>query len=177
MGLPVNNNIKLIIEFIIEKKYFHSGLYMKRNKISVPYNPILRYLAVYLFGKRSNKICEPSRGGTGNRLKANKKILRNTPYHKMFIKTPDEMSPWLIEIERNNAKTIARIKFERGPANETTKSSFKGSEKLFLLTGTGLAQQMSKNPDANEASGITTEPTISRCFRGFKVNRPWFLAV
>jgi hypothetical protein len=107
-----------------------------------------------LFGKKSNKICEPSRGGIGRRLKKNKNTLRKTPYQQRFkIKC---LSP---ETKRANIKNKMknkneRIKFENGPAKDTIASSLKGFLNLDMFTGTGLAQPISAIPVVSETRGI-----------------------
>ena len=155
----------------------HKGLYMKTNKRREPYNPRFKNFAVILFGKRSNKICEPSNGGMGRRLNTNKNTFRNTPYQStVFIIefcTPSQFSEIINSI---NNKT-ERIRFESGPANETTRSSFKEFLKLFLFTGSGFAQPISAKPDAKEARGMITDPIKSICLIGFNVNLPSFFAV
>ena len=138
---------------------------------------MLKYLAVILFGNKSNRICEPSRGGIGSKLNANKKTFRNTPYHNKFPITESCKPNKFIEIINNINSNIAKIKFDSGPANETIASSFKGLLKLFLFTGTGFAQPISAHPDAKAAIGIIILPTMSRCLIGFRVNLPDFLAV
>lgn len=64
-----------------------------------------------------------------------------------------------------------------GPAKETTASSLRIFLKLFLLTGTGLAQPIMKEDDANDSRGIRTLPIRSICFMGFRLRRPWRFAV
>ena len=59
---------------------------MNTSKSKDPYKPRFKYFAVSLFGNKSNNICEPSSGGIGNKLNANKNTLRKTPYQsKSFI--------------------------------------------------------------------------------------------
>ena len=155
----------------------HKGLYMKINKRREPYNPRFKIFAVNLFGKRSNKICEPSNGGMGRRLNTNKNIFRNTPYQSVvFIIefcTPSQFSEIINSINNKTEK----IRFESGPANETTRSSFREFLKLFLFTGIGFAQPIRAKPDAKEARGMITDPIRSICLIGFNVNLPSFFAV
>jgi len=98
----------------------HKELYMKTNKRREPYNPRFKIFAVILFGKRSNKICEPSNGRIGRILNANKNIFRNTPYQKAVftikICTPNQF----FEIINSINNKTEKIRFESGPANETT---------------------------------------------------------
>ncbi len=150
---------------------------MKTSKSKDPYKPRFKYFAVNLFGKISNNICEPSRGGIGNKLNVNKNTFRNTPYQSRLL-IIEFCSPKIFtEIINKTNNTTEKIKFESGPANETTASFFKGSLKFLRSTGTGLAQPINANPDAKEASGIITLPTISICLKGFNVNLPKFFAV
>ncbi len=150
---------------------------MKTSKSKEPYKPRFKYFAVNLFGKRSNKICEPSRGGIGSRLNANKNTFRNTPYQSKLLIIEFCSPKILAEIINKTNNKPERIKFESGPANETIASSFKGLLKFFLSTGTGLAQPINANPDAKAASGIITLPTRSICLKGFNVSLPNFFAV
>jgi hypothetical protein len=53
-------------------------------RIIDPYIPSLRNEAVIFEGNRSNRIWEPSSGGSGSILNANRKTFRNTPYQKKF---------------------------------------------------------------------------------------------
>ena len=150
---------------------------MKTSNSRDPYKPRFKYFAVSLFGNKSNNMCEPSSGGIGNKLNANKNTLRNTPYQsKSFI--IKFWSPKIFtEIRKKTNSNTERIKFERGPANETTASSFKGSLKFLLSIGTGLAHPINANPDAKAASGMITLPIRSICLKGFNVNLPRFFAV
>lgn len=150
---------------------------MKTSKSKDPYKPRFKYFAINLFGKRSNKICEPSSGGIGNKLNANKNTFRNTPYQSKSLIIKFCSPKIFTEIRNKTNNKIEKIKFESGPANETTASSFKGSLKFLLSTGTGLAQPINANPDAKAASGIITLPTRSICLKGFNVNLPNFFAV
>ena len=138
---------------------------------------MLKYFAVNLLGNMSNKMCEPSSGGIGSRLKTDKKMFRNTPYHIKFT-TKACGDPSQVSVIPNKMKNkTANKKFENGPAKETTASAFNGSLKLRLSIGTGLAQPISAKPEANAAIGISTDPMRSICLSGFNVNLPNFLAV
>jgi hypothetical protein len=150
---------------------------MKISNSKDPYKPRFKYLAVSLFGKKSNNICDPSSGGIGNKLNVNKNTLRNTPYQsKLFI--IKFCSPTIFtEIRNKPNNNTEKIKFESGPANETIASSIKGFLKFFLSTGTGLAHPINANPDAKAANGIITLPIRSICLKGFIVNLPKFFAV
>jgi len=105
---------------------------MKSSKISDPYNPRLINFAVNLFGKRSNKICEPSSGGIGIRLKAKRKILKNTPYQKMLIILSLTGVEEFTNKRKQTKNNTARIKFDSGPAKETIASSLYAFLKLLL---------------------------------------------
>ena len=150
---------------------------MKISNSKEPYKPRLKYLAVSLFGNKSNNMCEPSSGGIGNKLNANKNTLRNTPYQSKSL-IIILLSPKIFTeiIKKTNNKTES-IKFDSGPAKETTASSFKGWLKFLLSIGTGLAQPINANPEAKAASGIITLPIRSICLKGFNVNLPNFFAV
>lgn len=143
----------------------------------VPIKPTLRYFAVILFGNKSNKICEPSNGGIGRRLKRKRKTLNTTPIHKTLIIILEE------EAAINSAnisaikKRAAKIKLENGPANETKRSFFKGSLKFLRSIGIGFAQPIRMNPEVKAKNGITRLPTMSICFIGLRVSLPCFLAV
>ena len=67
---------KFITQFTKFMNIPHSGEYIKTKSRTVPYSPKFSIFAVYLFGKILNKICEPSRGGMGSKLKQNKNILK-----------------------------------------------------------------------------------------------------
>ena len=134
---------------------------------------MFRYFAVNLFGKRLNRICEPSNGGIGCRLNANKNTFRKTPYQR---RSPTKEFP-IPNIKNKMNSRDESNKLEKGPANETTASSLSGLLKLFLFTGTGLAQPINAKPDANAAKGIITDPIKSGCLSGFNVNLPEFFAV
>jgi len=122
-------------------------------------------------------MCEPSRGGKGNKLKAKRNMLKNTPNHKTFFINSKPSGIKLSIKAKNKKNNTARTKFDIGPAAETKASSLSGSLKLFLFTGTGLAHPINANPDANAIIGIRTLPTRSICFNGFNVIRPRSLAV
>jgi len=134
---------------------------------------------VYLLGKKSNKICEPSSGGIGNRLNANRNKLRYTA-NQSTLKTiggivPPALKPRSSAIAKK--KMNDKIRFENGPAADTFASSIKGFLNFLLSTGTGFAQPIIAKPDANAITGTITLPRISTCFIGFSVSLPSFFAV
>jgi hypothetical protein len=155
----------------------HKGLYITISKIIEPYSPRLSSFAVSLLGKISKSICEPSRGGMGRRLNANKNILKKTPYQKRFTITESRLPVMLCEITKPIKNIIASIKLDIGPAAETIASSLNAFLKLFGLTGTGFAQPISAKPEANDASGIISVPTRSACLNGLSVSLPRLFAV
>jgi hypothetical protein len=146
------------------------------NKIE-PYKPRLSKPAVILLGNKSNKMCEPSSGGIGIRLKAHKNILKKTPYQNRL--TTSESFAFKISAEIRNPikKIIARIKLENGPAAETIASSLYTFLKFLLSTGTGFAHPINAKPEANEATGMIMVPIISACLKGLRLSLPEFLAV
>ena len=79
----------------------------------------------------------------GSRLKANKKILKNTPYQKMFT-----IYCWLVicilTVIKNPIKKIkASSRFDSGPANETTASLYEDQRKLKTpLVGTVIRVEL-----------------------------------
>lgn len=104
-------------------------------------------------------------------------MLKNVPNHKMFFAVSKLCGFVLSRRAKTIKKKIAKIKFETGPAAETNASSFNGSFKFLLLTGTGFAQPINANPEANAMIGIRTLPTKSKCFIGFNVSLPKSFAV
>ena len=71
------------------------------------------------------------------------------------------------------AKTIARIKFIRGPATETIASPVLAD--IFLVKLFGLICTGFPHPIWAKISIIT--PNGSKCASGFKLILPWFLGV
>lgn len=80
-------------------------------------------------------------------------------------------------ISETEKKTIARRKFESGPANETIALCFKGFLKFEGLTGTGFAQPIRNAPLKNDKKGRSSEPIGSICLIGLSVYLPCCSAV
>ena len=79
-----------------------------------------------------------------------------------------------------NPKNTAKAKLANIPAEATQNVPTLRSSglKLFGLYGTGFAHPIKKGAFVmTRRSGIIIEPYKSRCFRGFKVNLPAYLAV
>src|SRR5688572_26052561 len=64
-----------------------------------------------------------------------------------------------------------------GPAAAMTMKSRRGSRRLFMLTGTGLAQPISGSPLMAEITGSSTVPIQSMWTSGFSETRPSIRAV
>lgn len=128
-----------------------------------------------LVGKTEKRILEPSRGGTGTKLKTARTILIRTT-SLMTIKK--ELGRSVISSETRiitaNIKAIHR--FEKGPAKATIASPHLLFFKLYGLYGTGLAHPKIK-PEKLVRIGTMTEPTGSMCLMGFKVSLPSYFAV
>ena len=78
----------------------------------------------------------------------------------------------------NKPKTIAKPKFDKGPAKETFISPYFLSLKLYGFTGTGFAQPNKIGlPETNKSIGKIIDPKKSKCFKGFRVNLPAYFAV
>ncbi len=132
---------------------------------------------MYLLGKASNKMWEPSNGGMGRRLKKNKNMLKKMPYQNIF-KTKELLPMFAFKADvKSKRKIMARTRLEKGPANETKASSLRGFLKFLLSTGTGLAQPIKANPEKKVTNGTITVPIRSACFIGFIVILPAFFAV
>jgi hypothetical protein len=112
----------------------------------------------------------------GSRLNKQRNTLNTTASHRISISIFDAMSISLKNMNMNKNK-IESIKFDTGPATETTASSLNGFLKFLILTGTGFAQPIMKPPEIKVNKGIITLPNKSRCLIGFKVSRPLSLAV
>ena len=76
----------------------------------------------------------------------------------------------------------AKDKFDKGPAKATFMDPHFLSLKLNGLIGTGLAHPNIMPPPLiwdiiTSKTGTNTDPTGSKCFKGFKVRRPAYFAV
>jgi len=126
-----------------------------------------------LSGNNENKIWEPSKGGIGIKLNNPRTILYKTTIAAMVKKLSGREGMNLII----NPKIKARVKLDKGPANETFKSPHLLSLKFMGLIGTGLAHPIMGIPENNKSMGKRIEPTKSRWTKGFKDNLPSSLAV
>ena len=124
-------------------------------------------------GSRPFKICEPSKGNNGSKLKNARKrlILILINKNSKIGKTKWEFGVTFPFIKWNiNPKTNADTKFDAGPARETNMLSRLGFLKFAALTGTGF-------PHPKWANIKQITPIGSRCAIGFSVNLPSCLAV
>lgn len=121
-------------------------------------------------------IFEPSRGGTGMRLKTARSTLRKTINPRKAIASGLKIVlPNLIRMATIRATTI----LEAGPARATFRGPYRGS--LYSRVGsygTGFAQPRIMGELAmNRKRGNKSEPTTSKCLIGFRVNLPASFAV
>ena len=150
---------------------------IKKIKIKSPYccKNIFAFSAPN--GKNLKRIQEPSSGGIGTKL--------NIAHKKLYIVIIPSSSIKGTEAGRliiliNNPKNIAIAKFVAGPEIATFKLPHFWSLKLYGFTGTGFAQpKIGPCPPVanNNKSGTITEPNGSKCFNGFSVSLPAYLAV
>lgn len=151
---------------------------MKNNRIIKPYLLRKSLIPTIDLGSRAKSIWEPSNGGIGIKLKIAKRIF--TQQIKLNIKRRFKLNSenWKGKKRINNPKIKAKIMFDSGPAKATFASPYFLSLKLRGLTGTGFAQPKTTGlPVKIRIPGKIIEPNHSRCFMGFKVSRPAFLAV
>lgn len=150
---------------------------MNRNMIEYFVKKFLKYKKDFVFGNNANKIFEPSSGGIGTKLKMPRKRLTMTIVLNIKALAEDSM----LNIARNlnaSPKIIAKTKFENAPAMATFKTPHFLSDKFSSTYGTGLAQPNTKPALVIiKIKGKKTDPTGSRCFKGFKVKRPIRFAV
>lgn len=131
--------------------------------------------AVNLAGRNVINSQWPSKGGMGKRLKiAKKRFNVTTTLNSSGTRDEENTSGKNLNVRPNiTAKAI----FDAGPASATLAGPYFLSRKLTGLYGTGLAYPNMNPPSIKEISGRRTEPNMSRCFIGFRVSRPRFLAV
>jgi len=131
--------------------------------------------AINLAGKNVSKSQWPSSGGIGKRLKiARKRFNVTTTLNSSGTRDEEKTSGKNLRVRPNNT---AKAIFDAGPASATLAGPYFLSCKLAGLYGTGLAYPNMNPPTIKEIIGRITEPNMSRCFIGFKVSRPKFLAV
>ena len=150
---------------------------MKNNKINIPY---CSNAAIYFsadFGKKAKRTFEPSSGGIGTRLKTPRATFIKIT---MFMKNKNagEANPKNAKIFKIKLKIIAIEKLLNGPDKPINPLSLLGFFKYKGLNGTGFAQPNKTGLLIKKrVNGKRNEPKKSRCFIGFKVSRPAFLAV
>ena len=132
--------------------------------------------------KNAKAILDPSKGGTGIRLKKPRSTLIKT---NTFISTKTFAKMGLAAIAGKpaiilsaNPKIIAIKKLDIGPAAAIKAPSLFGFFKLNGLNGTGLAQpKINGLPVIINRNGTKNDPKNSKCFIGLRVNLPSSLAV
>ncbi len=121
-------------------------------------------------GKKSIRTLEPSRGGTGIRLKSPKVTLMAT--RKIINSRKLSVQEASTESGKNLNRreiTIAIKKFDPGPAKLTQDSPCLPF-KLYGFTGTGLAQPKIKGALVQiSTNGSKMVPNKSMCFMGLRV--------
>lgn len=132
-----------------------------------------------LEGSKENRICEPSKGGTGSRLNTPKRILMYAIYPKSKARIGFRSAPKNLKT-RPNAKATNRL--EAGPAKLTLALPHFWSRRLNGFTGTGFAQpKIMPAPVICDITaknkGKATDPMGSIWGKGLRVNRPAFFAV
>lgn len=128
-----------------------------------------------LNGRKVIKSQWPSNGGIGNKLKtARKRFSITTILSSSGTRDEEKMSGRNLKVRPNRT---ARAILDAGPARATLAGPYLRSLKFNGLYGTGLAYPNMKPPRKKERRGSKTEPNISKCFNGFSVSRPRFLAV
>jgi hypothetical protein len=128
-----------------------------------------------LNGKNEKSILEPSRGGIGTKLNTASNIFIRTIIAIIEINDGGTVPTGRKRIAR--PKTVAIKRFTAGPAPATIASPQRLLRRLYGLNGTGFAQPIINPPTRCEIMGTSTDPTGSKCFRGFKVRRPSYSAV
>ena len=133
---------------------------------------ILSIILPNVFGKKPVKIPEPSRGGTGIRLKNPSKrfmiiieikmIAIGSEYDPCFEKRIKNLNRMKLDIDKR--------KLEPGPAREVNAIPLYGSLKLKGFTGTGFAHPKTKGDlIIIKKAGIIRVPNKSICLIGFKL--------
>ena len=126
-------------------------------------------------GKKVSKSQWPSNGGMGKRLNiARNRFNITTMLNSSGTRDEENMSGRNLKVRPN--RTAKEI-FDAGPAMATLAGPYFRSLKFSGLYGTGLAYPNMKPPRKKEMRGSRMEPNISKCFKGFKVSRPRYLAV
>ena len=132
---------------------------MKKRRIKRPYCIRILRTTSRERGRKSNKMCEPSSGGIGNRLKIARTILRYTiPTSKGII--PGKTSAMGVPKKRSKSpKERAIARFAAGPAKLTLAEPYFLSRKLYGFTGTGFAQPNRKGlEERTKRRGTATDP-------------------
>lgn len=146
---------------------------IKRSKNPYLYKKVLT--SANLAGRNVSKSQWPSSGGMGNKLNTAKNRFNVTIMpNSSGIRDEEKISGKNLKVRPNKT---AKVKFDAGPTSATLAGPYFRSRKFSGLYGTGLAYPNMNPPNINEMSGRKTEPNISRCFIGFRVSRPRFLAV
>ena len=133
-------------------------------------------------------ILPPSKGGTGRRLNAAIKILKDILYCSIiergiiifWLKNVGDGEGEILWMRiKSNILAKAIITFVAGPAAETKAESRLGFLKLWKFTGTGFAVPKINAPFENIKSIIGTMivPMGSMCAIGFSVSLPIIFAV
>ena len=125
-------------------------------------------------GSIIEKNLDPSRGGTGIRLRNPNARLNLTKMRRAEAISGTEVPITL----RSRAPINASPKLVRGPARATSAISFLPSRSISGLTGTGFAAPNTKGePENIKRSGTATLIIGSMWGRGLRVRRPAIRAV